>query len=94
MKIVEKYLSRSVLLSLGLAITTLFVAWLKFDYFEKPGRLGTTAGTKTNATTNATVVGYDRMPTVEQRKIVGYYPSWGIYQKAEKSMIIPKSEFA
>ena len=81
MKIVEKYLSRSVLLSLGLAITTLFVVWLKFDYFEKPGRLGTTAGTKTNATTNATVVGYDKMPTVEQRKIVGYYPSWGIYQK-------------
>jgi chitinase len=81
MKIVEKYLSRSVLLSLGLAITTLFVVWLKFDYFEKPGRLGATAGTKTNATTNATVVGYDKMPTVEQRKIVGYYPSWGIYQK-------------
>ncbi|MFA9197459.1 MAG: hypothetical protein ACEQSM_07640, partial [Aliarcobacter sp.] len=21
------------------------------------------------------------MPTVEQRKIVGYYPNWGIYQK-------------
>jgi GH18 family chitinase len=43
---------------------------------------GTTAGTTTNATTtNATVVGYDKMPTVEQRKIVGYYPNWGIYQK-------------
>ena len=26
-------------------------------------------------------VGYDKMPTVEQRKIVGYYPNWGIYQK-------------
>ncbi len=25
--------------------------------------------------------GYDKMPTVEQRKIVGYYPNWGIYQK-------------
>lgn len=24
---------------------------------------------------------YDKMPTVEQRKIVGYYPNWGIYQK-------------
>ena len=24
---------------------------------------------------------YARMPTVEQRKIVGYYPNWGIYQK-------------
>jgi len=43
---------------------------------------GTTAGTSTNATTtNATVAGYDKMPTVEQRKIVGYYPNWGIYQK-------------
>jgi GH18 family chitinase len=43
---------------------------------------GTTAGTTTNATTtNTTVVGYDKMPTVEQRKIVGYYPNWGIYQK-------------
>jgi GH18 family chitinase/aryl-phospho-beta-D-glucosidase BglC (GH1 family)/PKD repeat protein len=27
------------------------------------------------------VPGYDKMPTVEQRKIVGYYPNWGIYQK-------------
>jgi GH18 family chitinase len=26
-------------------------------------------------------VGYDKMPTVAQRKIVGYYPNWGIYQK-------------
>ena len=43
---------------------------------------GTTAGTTTNATTtNTIVVGYDKMPTVEQRKIVGYYPNWGIYQK-------------
>jgi len=25
---------------------------------------------------------YARMPTVAQRKIVGYYPNWGIYQKA------------
>lgn len=25
--------------------------------------------------------GYQLMPTVEQRKIVGYYPNWGIYQK-------------
>ncbi|RLS91765.1 MAG: hypothetical protein DWI10_05925 [Planctomycetota bacterium] len=24
--------------------------------------------------------GYERMPTVEQRKIVGYYPNWAIYQ--------------
>ncbi|MCE9620039.1 MAG: cellulose binding domain-containing protein [Planctomycetes bacterium] len=24
---------------------------------------------------------YTKMPTVEQRKIVGYYPNWGIYQK-------------
>ena len=82
MKIVEKYLWRSVLLPLGLAITTLFVVWLKFDFFDNPRRLGTTVGTTTNATTtNATVVGYDKMPTVEQRKIVGYYPNWGIYQK-------------
>jgi chitinase len=27
------------------------------------------------------VAGYEKMPTVEQRKIVGYYPNWGIYQK-------------
>ncbi|MDA0214584.1 MAG: glycosyl hydrolase family 18 protein, partial [Planctomycetota bacterium] len=25
--------------------------------------------------------GYEKMPTVAQRKIVGYYPNWGIYQK-------------
>ena len=25
--------------------------------------------------------GYEKMPSVEQRKIVGYYPNWGIYQK-------------
>ncbi len=26
-------------------------------------------------------LGYEKMPTVAQRKIVGYYPNWGIYQK-------------
>ena len=30
---------------------------------------------------NTDPVGYEKMPTVEQRKIVGYYPNWGIYQK-------------
>ncbi|RLS26123.1 MAG: hypothetical protein DWH74_00215 [Planctomycetota bacterium] len=37
--------------------------------------------TITVATAPVVVAGYDKMPTVEQRKIVGYYPNWGIYQK-------------
>ena len=43
------------------------------------------AGTKnltfTMVPATSVVSGYDKMPTVEQRKIVGYYPNWGIYQK-------------
>ena len=37
--------------------------------------------TPTPAPTPGGTTGYDKMPTVEQRKIVGYYPNWGIYQK-------------
>jgi GH18 family chitinase len=37
--------------------------------------------TITVATAPVVVAGYEKMPTVEQRKIVGYYPNWGIYQK-------------
>ena len=39
MKIVEKYLWRSVLLPLVFVITALFVLWLMFDVFDKLGRL-------------------------------------------------------
>ena len=39
MKIVEKYLWRSVLIPLGFVITALFVLWLMFDVFDKLGRL-------------------------------------------------------
>jgi LPS export ABC transporter permease LptG len=39
MKIVEKYLWRSVLVPLGFVITALFVLWLMFDIFDKLGRL-------------------------------------------------------
>lgn len=39
MKIVEKYLWRSVLLPLVFVITALFVLWLMFDIFDKLGRL-------------------------------------------------------
>jgi hypothetical protein len=39
MKIVEKYLWRSVLVPLGFIITALFVLWLMFDIFDKLGRL-------------------------------------------------------
>jgi chitinase len=37
--------------------------------------------TPTPTPTPGGTTGYDKMPTVEQRKIVGYYPNWGIYQK-------------
>ena len=39
MKIVEKYLWRSVLVPLFFVITALFVLWLMFDIFDKLGRL-------------------------------------------------------
>jgi len=39
MKIVEKYLWRSVLVPLGFVVTALFVLWLMFDVFDKLGRL-------------------------------------------------------
>lgn len=39
MKIVEKYLWRSVLYPLAFVITALFVLWLMFDIFDKLGRL-------------------------------------------------------
>lgn len=39
MKIVEKYLWRSVLVPLGFVITALFTLWLTFDVFDKIGRL-------------------------------------------------------
>ncbi|MCX6934621.1 MAG: LptF/LptG family permease [Verrucomicrobia bacterium] len=39
MKIVEKYLWRSVVVPLGFIITSLFVLWLMFDVFDKLGRL-------------------------------------------------------
>jgi len=46
------------------------------------GGSGTSSLTITIAAAAPVVVaGYDKMPTVEQRKIVGYYPNWGIYQK-------------
>ena len=39
MKIVEKYLWRSVIVPLGFIISALFVLWLMFDIFDKLGRL-------------------------------------------------------
>ena len=39
MKIVEKYLWRSVLLPLFFVIAALFTLWLTFDIFDKIGRL-------------------------------------------------------
>jgi LPS export ABC transporter permease LptG len=39
MKIVEKYLWRSVSLPMGFIITALFALWLMFDVFDKVGRL-------------------------------------------------------
>ncbi|GAB4179888.1 MAG: hypothetical protein Fur0032_20650 [Terrimicrobiaceae bacterium] len=64
-----------------------------FGFVASPGGLKSRAGNwhfsassmTPNPIPNPTPVppigGYESMPSVEQRKIVGYYPNWGIYQK-------------